>query len=483
MTQPFPETMDYAGFNQPSRIEGDIYDLVIEGELPAEINGYWFRATPDPQYPPMLGEDTFLSGDGMVSAFRFENGHVDFKSRYVMTERLKAERAARRSLHGKYRNPFTDDPTVAHLIDRTVANTTPVWHGSKLLAIKEDGLPYQLDPYTLETIGRYDFGGKLRSQTMSAHVRIDPDTGEMFFYGYQAGGVATRDVAFCVVNRDGELVREEWFEAPYAGLMHDFVVTKEHIIFPVFPTIADKARIEAGGDFWRFEQEEKAYVGIMPRNGTVDQIRWFTQPACSSFHFMNAFTEGSKVHVDFGKSKCPPFPFILAASGMSFDPTTLRSAYVRWTFDLASAEDRIEERVIGPAGDFPRVADRDHMRDYQIAYYQTFDPQVGPPMIAGPVGVAFNTLLRLDVTTGEVTRYSPGPGTSIQEHVHIPSAQPGHEGYLVFVVDLHDANLSEVVVLEAATPERGPLARIQLPLRLRCQVHGNWVPASDLPLP
>lgn len=29
----------------------------------------------------MLGNDTFLSGDGMVSVFRFENGHVDFRMR------------------------------------------------------------------------------------------------------------------------------------------------------------------------------------------------------------------------------------------------------------------------------------------------------------------------------------------------------------------------------------------------------------------
>ena len=113
MAKPFPNTMDFAGWNAPSRIECDIYDLVTEGEVPEEINGNWYRSIPDPQYSPMLGDDTFLSGDGMVSLFRFENGHVDFKMRYVKTERWKAERAARRSLFGLYRNPFTDDPAFA----------------------------------------------------------------------------------------------------------------------------------------------------------------------------------------------------------------------------------------------------------------------------------------------------------------------------------------------------------------------------------
>lgn len=58
MTASFPGTMDFSGFNEPSRLECDLYDLVVDGELPREIRGRWYRATPDPQYPPMLGHDT-----------------------------------------------------------------------------------------------------------------------------------------------------------------------------------------------------------------------------------------------------------------------------------------------------------------------------------------------------------------------------------------------------------------------------------------
>ena len=54
--------MDYAGHNEPMRIEADIYDLVVEGEIPKEINGVFYRSVPDPQYPPSLGDDVFISG-------------------------------------------------------------------------------------------------------------------------------------------------------------------------------------------------------------------------------------------------------------------------------------------------------------------------------------------------------------------------------------------------------------------------------------
>jgi len=102
-------------------------------------------------------------------------------------------------------------------------------------------------------------------------------------------------------------------------------------------------------------------------------------------------------------------------------------------------------------------------------------------MIAGPVGVGFNTIHRLEVETGERRSYAPGPGCTIQEHVHIPSRQAGHEGYLLYVVDLHATFSSEVHLLEAEHPEKGPIARIQMPLRLRNQVHGSWVPEEQIP--
>lgn len=479
MTKAFPETQDFTGFNRPSRIEADIYDLVVIGEVPAEICGSWYQSVPDPQYPPMLGNDTFLSGDGMVRMFRFANGCVDFKQRYVRTERWKNERAARRSLYGRYRNPFTDDPSVLGK-GRGTANTTPVWHGGRLLALKEDSRGWQVDPHTLETLGEWDYEGKLRSQTMSAHTRRDSETGELYFYGYEASGLATRDVAFCVADREGRLIREQWFQAPYCSMMHDFAVTKEHVIFPVFPNTADLERIKAGGPHWIHEPGKDAFVGIMPRDGRVTDMRWFRRPGGSAYHFMNAYTEGNRVHLDFGLANVNPFPFIRADSGIQVEPRDIRSNYVRWSFDLSKAGEQIEENIIGPPGDMPRIAERHHMLDYDVGYYQRFDPQVGPPLIAGPVGAGFNTVTRIEVKSGRLRNLAMDRRSTVQEHVHIPSRVPGHEGYLAFIVDLHDENESEVFIVEAEHLERGAIARIKVPFRLRVGVHGNWVPAEEL---
>jgi hypothetical protein len=47
MSTPFPNSMDFGGFNAPSRVECDIYDLVVaEGKVPEEISGSWYRSVP-----------------------------------------------------------------------------------------------------------------------------------------------------------------------------------------------------------------------------------------------------------------------------------------------------------------------------------------------------------------------------------------------------------------------------------------------------
>ncbi|HKJ74219.1 MAG TPA: carotenoid oxygenase family protein [Alphaproteobacteria bacterium] len=479
MTTSFPKSFDFAGFNEPVRMECDIYDLVIEGNLPDEIDGSFYRLTPDPQYPPRLGDDTFLSGDGMISLFRFENGHVDMKMRYVMTERLKDDRAARKSLHGAYRNPLTDDPSVeGH--KRGAANTTPIWHGKKLLALKEDSRAMEVDKDTLETIGEWDYDGKLQSETVTAHTRWDPDTDELYFYGYEASGLCSNDIAYCVADKDGRLTKEEHFEGPYVSLMHDFVVTKEHAIFPFFPITTSMDLLKAGKPHWAWDPSKESHFAIMPRDGSVKDLVWFKRPACSVFHFLNAYTEGNKVHVDACYNAVNPFPFIMEAAGLQHDPANMQGALKRWTFDLSKPGSAIDQYDLGPGGDMPRVADKDLMKEFDIAYYETFDPEQGPPNIAGPIGVGFNTLIRLEVKSGKMKSYCDGPHSTLSEAVHIPSKKSGHEGYLALVNDDHQKYLSEMWVMEAADIDKGPIARIKLPMRLRNQVHGNWVEADRL---
>ena len=473
MTKPFPKTTAFSGYNAPSRVEADIFDLEIDGELPAELKGVWYRMTPDPQFPPRLGDDFYISGDGMISAFRFEGGHVDYRSRFVRTERFLAERAARRALYGAYRNRFTDETSVAGL-DRTVANTSPIWHAGRLFASKEDGLPYEVDPDTLETLGRFDWDGRLKSVTVSAHPKLDPRTGELLFYGYEASGDASRDMAFCVADAAGRLVSEEWFEAPYPGMVHDFAITEDYAVFPIFPTITELARMQAGGPHWMSDIAQDCWVAVVPRKTGVKDIRWFRRPGGQFFHVINAFNEGEQITLDLCVSEMNSFPFIPDVSGMPYDPAKASAFPSRWTLDLTRNDDRIDERVVSRVpGDVPRIDDRRIGQRYRQTWMGMVDPTRAMRM-SGPVGGGFNLVGRVDMDTGEVDAWYGGDDDAFQEPQFVPAGSGETDGYVLSVIERHADNLSDVGVFRAGRMADGPVAVIHLPLRLRGAVHGCW---------
>ncbi|MEO7465648.1 MAG: carotenoid oxygenase family protein, partial [Sphingobium limneticum] len=96
----FPDTPSFTGFNTPSRIEADIADLDVKGAVPTELDGAFYRVQPDPQFPPLLGDDIAFNGDGMISMFRFKDGQVSLRQRWAKTDKWKLEHEAGRALFG-----------------------------------------------------------------------------------------------------------------------------------------------------------------------------------------------------------------------------------------------------------------------------------------------------------------------------------------------------------------------------------------------
>ena len=55
---------------------------------------------------------------------------------------------------------------------KNVANTGVLHWGGKLLALWENGLPHELDPYTLDTIGESRLNGQVTTKALGAHYRV-----------------------------------------------------------------------------------------------------------------------------------------------------------------------------------------------------------------------------------------------------------------------------------------------------------------------
>lgn len=144
-----------------------------------------------------------------------------------------------------------------------LANTACIWHAGKLLILEEAHLPFEVNPVTLESIGPYNFDGKL-PRSMTAHPKIDPVTGEMLLIAYMASDMMSSDLDVCRVSPSGELIESVRINTPYPAMVHDFVVTENHILVPVFPLCADMARAMTGQPPLAWEPDKGARLQSCP---------------------------------------------------------------------------------------------------------------------------------------------------------------------------------------------------------------------------
>jgi len=484
----YPETPSFTGFNTPSRIEADIHSLAHRGAIPRELNGAFYRVQPDPQYPPRLGDDIAFNGDGMITRFHFHDGECDFRQRWARTDKWKLERAAGKALFGAYRNPLTDDETVKGKI-RGTANTNAWIHGRTLYALKEDSPALVMDAVTMETRGYTSFNGRMTGQTFTAHPKTDSRTGNMIAFGYASSGLCSEDCTYYEITPDGELIRELWFETPYYCMMHDFGFTEDYALFHIVPSIGSWKRLEQGLPHFGFDTTLPVYLGVLPRRegASSADIRWFKRDNCFASHVLNAFQEGRKIHFDTPEAKNNMFPFFPDVHGAPFNGPEAMSYLTRWTVDLDSnsADFSSIARLTDTAAEFPRIDDRFAGRPYRHGWLLEMDLRRPVSLRGGSAGgLLMNCLFHKDLKTGTEQHWWCGPVSSLQEPCFIPRSKhaPEGDGWIVQICNRLDEHRSDLLLFNALDIEAGPIATVEIPIRMRFGLHGNWADGAAIGL-
>ena len=463
MSQAFPSHPRLQGNYGPIRTETDAFDLVVRGEVPASLRGSLYRIGPDPQFPPRDRHHWFF-GDGMVHAFHVEDGRVSYRNRWVRTPKWRLERAAGKSLFGTFGNPMTSDPSVVGE-SAAVANTNLVWHGDRLLTLEELHEPYEIDPETLDTVGAWDFGGALRNN-MTAHPKVDPRTGEMFFFAYFADGLFSKTIALYVADRDGKITRSDLFEAPFPAIVHDFFVTEEHIVIPIFPLDGSMDRAMAGGPAFAWEPELGTWVAVVRRDEPIDRLRWFRTDPCFVFHPMNGWTEGSTIVSDM--MEFPTAPLFPNADGTRNDPEKSVARLTRWKLDLDGETDVVErERIDDSTGEFPRIDERfTGVRNRHGFFAAHTDTDDG----------SFDQIVHIDHDSGAKRVHSLQGSDRVSEPVFVPRSEdaPEGDGYLLATVFRGESNRSDLIMLDTDDISKEPLAVAELQHRVPHGFHGIW---------
>lgn len=450
--------------------EYDADDLEVIGEIPKDIDGIYVRNSENPAFGS-IGLYHPFDGDGMIHTMSFRDGKASYKNRFVRTKGLMAEVEAGKPLWAG----IAEDPRLstrpgwgAHGGIKDSSSTDVVVHAGQILStFYQCGEGYRLDPYTMEQFGTE---GWVPLDGISAHPKLDENTGELLFFNYSTHAPYMH---YGVVGPDNKLKHYIPIPVPGPRLPHDMAFTKNYSIIADLPLFWDADILAKGRHAARFHRDIPTRFAIVPRYGQPEDIRWFEAAPTYVLHWMNAWEEGDEIVLD-GYFQEDPAPRPLEAPGgdprlgqlMAYlDENSFKPKLHRWRFNLktgAVSESHLDDRLL-EFGSFNQTYGGVKSR----YLYSTFTK---------PGWFLFEGLVKHDFETGKSETLNFGEGRFGSEAPFAPrvGAKSEDDGYIVsFITDMVE-NRSECVLIDAQNVTDGPVCRIILPHRISSGTHATW---------
>ncbi|RDD85125.1 carotenoid oxygenase family protein [Streptomyces parvulus] len=442
----------------PVSDEVSVSDLPVTGTLPPELNGRYLRIGSNPTGPAETGVGHhWFVGRGMVHGVRLREGRAEW-----------------------YRNRFVQGD-----VPEDSPNTNILAHGGRLLALYEGGrAPVTISP-ELDRMSTWDSDGALRTG-FTAHPKIDPVTGEMHAINYLMDP-ASKHLSYVVLDSSGKSTHTAELPVSIMPMVHDMALTATRVVvldLPVTLSTDAAGRLAAGtpqgGDAlpMRWNDEHPSRVGVLPRGGTADQIKWIDAPRSYVFHVLNAYDapDGSIV-MDVVRYNTVFRDYVRG-------PADGPPALARWT--ISPHRGTVSEQIMSDHSiEWPRINQALTGRPHRFGWFGATSPEVlrlsddvdrdrGGSFEPGP-------LVKFDTATGHTSTHDFGAGRVTQEPAFV--ARPGSEieddGWILSVVYDSNTDRSELVVLDATDITAAPLARVHLPRRVPFGFHGNWIPDDE----
>jgi carotenoid cleavage dioxygenase len=318
----------------------------------------------------------------------------------------------------------------------------------------------------------------------------------MVTFGYFAKGLGSKDIAYYVIDANGKVKHEAWFEAPVAGMIHDCALTQNYFLLPIMPYTTDIERLKARGPFWVYEPEQEIIIGVIPRNGKADQVRWLRAPHATLTHTINAFEQDGLIKFDVTLAEGNAFGFVVPDKngGHAGMLGSAKTSIVRWTIDPKSTSTQLSppEVLAGVVGEGAHIDERWFLKSHRYVWIPelaagSLSPP--PPMPPGDdpldrpmpgknsnAPVMFNAMTFIDLKTNRREQWYAGEGASVQDPVFCPRSvdAPEGEGYIVTIRNRPGLRGSEAVILDAQKVAAGPIAVLQIPMPLRHGIHSSW---------
>ena len=197
--------------------------------------------------------------------------------------------------------------------------------------------------------------------------------------------------------------------------IHECCLTDDYVVVFDLPVTISLGALAQGYNFpYRWNENHKARIGLLPRAGDVAEIIWCDVDPCYVFHVANSFqnSDGS-VTID-----CCAYESMFAHGPDG--PNGVPCGFERWHVDPESKKVTRSSIDASPQ-EFPRVDERFFGQNYRHAWI------VGQPSETVSNFVSENQLYHHDLETGERKHYSFGSDMIGGEFIFIPRDESAAE--------------------------------------------------------
>ncbi len=427
--------------------------LRTEGKIPNQLRGTLYRTGPG--LIERFGNDIhpFLA-DGAITAIKLKEKPEGACS-IVKTDKFMEEELAQKPLYdfntSYYRRLYNG-------LTRSVKNTGNTnilaWN-EKLFALMEQGKPVEFNASDTETVGTNDLG--VIQGSFSAHPHRVDSLNTTFNFG-----VNGKNIEVFALKDNGEINIVTRFKAPWAGIIHDFMVTEKHIVFFIDPAKLVIWRAVLGlkdfSKYFYWDEKESTQVVIIPLSNPEQQVTLELDPF-RIWHFANAYEEGNTIVVDAFKHK---------NIDVLTKPTELDAdipAPELCRFILSLKEKKVtEEKMPISISEFPIVNPKYIGNKHRYIWTQTYSDN------AGNEGFS-----RFDTKTQEQKRWFAPDNHLVSEATFVPANNNENTGWILQLIQDTNIQQSYLGVFDAKDIGNDPVAKIWFDHPIPATFHGVFV--------
>lgn len=449
--------------------------LQVSGQVPEWLSGYLVRN--GPVYEIVNGQQIthWFDGLAMLHCFNFESGQVLYTNRYLRTDAYKAVFEGKslhylgfavdpcRSLFKKFLTLFSYPLHNANINVAKVAD--------EYAALFEIPLPVSFNPKTLETLGVVDYADRLPKRICweSAHPHQDGSGilnylvtyGRKSFYNLYRIKAGTK-------RRD--LIAKIPVEKP--SYMHSFAKTEHFAILAQYPFVVDPLAFITGSKpfIYNYHWDPSRKTEFLVINLDTGQVVGkYQSNSFFSFHHVNAYEEGDKIHLDI---ICYKDAKIIEGIKNYFRPlepfsdeSPYKSELKRFTLDRKSGSCE-SMTLFSTYCEFPRINPNCDGQKYRYVYMiNPLDNHSGPGL---------RPIYKLDHHLMETKSWSEEgcfPGEPV--FVPKPNASSEDDGVILSVInDLHRYS-TFLLVLDGKTFTE--IGRLKTPQMIPPGLHGQFI--------